>query len=76
MGFFIGICPENAISIEDRHTIEFNREKAETQPGKKDITIHCFNCRAGEDTHYLLPLRHKMQSLWVGTHRLPKLIHG
>jgi HTH-type transcriptional regulator, sugar sensing transcriptional regulator len=35
MGFCIGICPENAISIEDRHTIEFNREKAETQPGKK-----------------------------------------
>jgi len=76
MGFCIGICPENAISIEERHTIEFNREKADAQPRKKDIYIRCFICGASEDTHYLLPLRHKMQSLWVCTSCLPKLIHG
>jgi MinD superfamily P-loop ATPase len=76
MGFCVGICPEGAISVEERHTIEFNREKAEANPKKTDISIQCFSCGAGENTNYLLPLRHKMESLWVCTHCLPKLIHG
>lgn len=76
MGFCLGICPEGAISVEERYTVEFNREKAEAQPRKKDISIHCFTCGAGEDISYLLPLRHKMQSIWVCTRCLPKLIHG
>ena len=76
MGFCIGLCPEGAISVEERHTIEFNREKAEAKPKKKVISIQCFSCGAGENTNYLLPLRHKMESLWVCTRCLPKLIHG
>jgi ferredoxin len=76
MGFCIGICPEGAISVEERYTLEFNREKAEAQPRKKDISIHCFTCGVSEDSHYLLPLRHKMESLWVCTRCLPMLIHG
>jgi len=27
MDFYIGLCPEDTISAEERHTIEFNREK-------------------------------------------------
>jgi NAD-dependent dihydropyrimidine dehydrogenase PreA subunit len=76
MGFCVDICPEGALSVEERYTVEFNREKAEAQPKQKDISINCFSCGAGEDTHYLFPLRHKMQSLWVCTCCLPKLIHG
>ena len=76
MGFCIGVCPEGALSVEERYTVEFNREKAEAQPKRKDISIQCFSCGAGEYTSYLLPLRHNMQSLWVCTRCLPKLIHG
>lgn len=76
MGFCIGICPEGALSVEERYTVEFNREKAESQPKQKDTSIHCFICGASEDTSYLLPLRHNMQSMWVCTRCLPKLIHG
>jgi MinD superfamily P-loop ATPase len=76
MGYCIGICPEGALSIEERHTVEFNKEKAEAQPKKQDISIRCFECGAGEDTHYLMPLRHNMESLWVCTRCLPRLIHG
>ncbi|AGF95816.1 Ferredoxin [Methanosarcina mazei Tuc01] len=75
MGYCIGICPEGALSIEERHTVEFNREKAESQPKKQDLSIHCFQCGAGEDTHYLMPLRHNMESMWVCTRCLPRLIH-
>ncbi len=35
MGFCLCLCLEGAISVEGRHTIEFNREKAEVQPKKK-----------------------------------------
>lgn len=76
MGFCIGICPEGALSVEERYTVEFNREKAESQPKQKDTSIHCFTCGASEDISYLLPLRHNMQSMWVCTRCLPKLIHG
>jgi NAD-dependent dihydropyrimidine dehydrogenase PreA subunit len=76
MGSCVGLCPEGAISVEERHTIEFNREKAEAKLKKKDICIQCFSCGAGENTDYLLSLRHKMGSLWVCTRCLPKLIHG
>ena len=76
MGFCVGLCPEGRISVEERHTFEFNREKAETEPKKKDIFIRCFSCGARENTNYLLPLRYKMESLWVCTRCLPKLIHG
>lgn len=65
MEFCLGICPEGAISVEERHTVEFNRERAETQPRKKDISTHCFTCGAGEDTSYLLPIRHNMQYGYV-----------
>ncbi|AKB53907.1 MULTISPECIES: hypothetical protein [Methanosarcina] len=58
-------CPEGAISVEERHTVELNRERAETQPRKKGIFIHCFTCGAGEDTSYLLPLKHNMQYEYV-----------
>ena len=76
MGFCIGICPEGAISVEERYTIKFNREKAAAQPLKKDLSSTALSCEAGENTNYLLPLRHKMESLWVCTRCLPKLIHG
>ena len=76
MGFCIGLCPEGAISVEERHTIEFNREKAEALPRKKDIYIRCFSCGASGDTRYLLPLSHKMQSLWIYTRYLSKLIYS
>ena len=59
MGFCIGICPEGAISVEERHTIEFNREKAAAQSQKKDLFVRCFSCEAGENTNYLLLIRHK-----------------
>jgi MinD superfamily P-loop ATPase len=76
MGFCVGICPEGALSVEERYTAEFNREKVEAQPKQKDISINCFSCGAGEDTSYLIPIRHNLQSLWVCTRCLPKLIHG
>ena len=76
MGFCIGVCPEGALSMEQRQTVEFDLEKAEAQPKKTDISIKCFSCGAGEDTRYLLPMRHKMESLWVCTRCLPQLIHG
>jgi len=67
MGFCVELCPEGAISVEERHTIEFNREKAATQPHNKDSFIHCFSCGAGENTNYLLLIRHKRENLWVCT---------
>ncbi|MGP8337289.1 MAG: ATP-binding protein [Methanosarcinaceae archaeon] len=76
MGFCIGICPEGAITIEERQTVEFNVNKAESHQKTTDISIKCFICDAGEDTRYLIPMRHEMESIWVCTRCLPTLIHG
>lgn len=76
MGFCIGLCPVGAISIEQRQTLDFNPEKAHAQPKKTDASIQCFSCGCGEDEAYLMPARHKMESIWVCTRCLPKLIHG
>ncbi len=76
MGFCMGICPEGAITIEERQTVEFNAEKAEAHEKTTDISIKCFSCGEGEDTRYLLPMRHEMESIWVCTRCLPALIHG
>ncbi|MDO9518492.1 MAG: 4Fe-4S binding protein [Methanosarcinaceae archaeon] len=76
MGFCMGICPEDAITIEERQTVEFNAEKAEAHKKTTDISIKCFSCGEGENTRYLLPMRHEMESIWVCTRCLPALIHG
>jgi len=76
MGFCIGVCPQGAISVEQRQTVEFNKEKAESQPRSTDISIKCFKCGKGENERYLMPLRYKMESIWVCTRCLPSLIHG
>ena len=75
MGFCIGICPEGAISIEERQTVEFDAEKAATTP-PGDISIQCFKCGSGAENRYLLPIRRESKSLWVCTQCLPSLIHG
>ena len=67
MGFCVGLCPEGAISVEEKHTVKFNREKTELRPRKK-IASPLLPCGARENTNHLLPLRHKMESLWVCTH--------
>ncbi len=76
MGFCIGLCPESAISVEERHTIEFKREKTVAQPQNKDLFVCCSSCGAGENTNYLLLIRHKSKNLWICTRCLPKVIHG
>ncbi|TGC11580.1 ATP-binding protein [Methanolobus halotolerans] len=76
MGFCIGVCPVDAISIEQRQALEFNPEKAEAQPKKTDISIQCCKCGCGEESAYLLPVRHGMESQWICTRCLPQLIHG
>jgi NAD-dependent dihydropyrimidine dehydrogenase PreA subunit len=76
MGFCVGVCPTGALTIEQRETVEFNQKKAESQEKNTDSTISCFICGQGETTGYLMPLRHDMESLWVCTRCLPKLIHG
>lgn len=76
MGFCLGVCPEGALTIEEREVVEFNEEKAEAHPKTTDISIKCFSCGAGEDSRYLMPMRHEMESLWVCTRCLPTLIHG
>lgn len=76
MGFCIGICPEGAISIEERQTVAFDAEKAAAQALHNDVSIQCFKCGSGADYRYLLPVRHKKESLWICTQCLPSLIHG
>ncbi|RLG29567.1 ferredoxin [Methanosarcinales archaeon] len=76
MGFCSGICPEGAISIEERQTVAFDAEKAAAQDPQKDVSIQCFKCESGAEYRYLLPVRHKKESLWVCTQCLPSLIHG
>lgn len=76
MGFCVGVCPTGALTIEQRDTVEFNQEKAESLEKSTDSTIICFICGKGETTGYLMPLRHEMESFWVCTRCLPKLIHG
>lgn len=76
MGFCIGVCPEGAITIEEREAIPFDLRKAEAQTKKTDISIKCFSCGCSEQGNYLLPVRHNMESLWVCTRCLPRLIHG
>ncbi|MEA3282976.1 MAG: 4Fe-4S binding protein [Euryarchaeota archaeon] len=75
MGFCIGICPEGAISIEERQTVAFDAEKA-SNTLHKDVSIRCFKCGSGAEYRYLLPVRHKKESLWIRTQYLPSLIHG
>ena len=76
MGFCIGVCPEGAITIEEREAIPFDLRKAESQPKTTDVSIKCFSCGCGEQDNYLMPVRRNMESLWVCTRCLPKLIHG
>lgn len=76
MGFCIGICPEGAISTEERQTVEFDAKKASAQAQHKDVPIQCFKCGFGDEDRYLLPMRHERKSLWVCTQCPPSLIHG
>ncbi|WP_341537026.1 hypothetical protein [Methanosarcina barkeri] len=47
-------CPEGAISVEERHTVELNRERAETQPRKKRYLHPLLHLR-GRRRHQLSP---------------------
>ena len=76
MGFCVSICPEGESQLKKDILSNLIEKKQKLILRKKDISIQCFSCGVGENTNYLLPLRHKMESLWVCTHCLPKLIHG
>lgn len=74
MGHCIGICPHGAITIEQRQTLEF-KPKVHVV-GKKDNSMQCFMCGRLETNAYLMPVRNNMESKWVCTQCLPRLIHG
>ncbi len=78
-GFCLPVCPTGALSIEEREAPAFDEERAEAimeERGQVYIAQRCFNCQAGEEKSYLIPLRHQGKSLWVCTHCLPALIHS
>ncbi len=78
-GFCLPVCPTGALSIEEREAPAFDEERAEAimeERGQVYIAQRCFNCQAGEEKSYLIPLRHQGKSLWVCIHCLPALIHS
>jgi hypothetical protein len=73
------VCPEDALTIEERETVAFDEAAAEeiiAEKLKTYIPQVCFNCGTNEDQAPLLPVRTKGESAWVCTRCLPALIHG
>ena len=78
-GFCMGVCPLGALSLEIRETESFSEQAVEEIKKfapRHYIAQHCNFCRSSEDEAYLLPVKHRGDSLWVCTHCLPRLIHG
>ncbi len=79
-GFCLGVCPEGALSIEEREAPGFDEaaaaEHAHEQGEARFIAQDCYLCGSDERAVPLLPVRHQGQSKWVCTHCLPRLIHG
>ncbi len=78
-GFCIGVCPTGALSLEVREAEPFS-ETAVTEH-KATLNLNylpqiCTNCGVSEETAYLIPVKHKGDSIWFCTKCLPKLIHG
>ena len=81
-GFCIGVCPTGALTLENREASAFSeaavkiRKLEQKEQNIKYIPQHCYSCHASEEQSYLLPVKHKGESLWCCTRCLPQLIHG
>lgn len=78
-GFCIGVCPTGALSLEEREAVAFSEEAVEKHLENRSLNYipqTCFSCGASEEHFYLLPVKHKGQSIWCCTRCLPRLIHG
>lgn len=78
-GFCIGICPTGALSLEVREAEPFSEiavEKHKAFLNLNYIPQKCTSCGASEENAYLLPVKHKGDSIWFCTRCLPRLIHG
>ncbi len=78
-GFCLGVCPVGALKLEERDAEQFSEQAVEAMNLKrvaKYIPQVCNFCRTTEDDAYLVPVKHKGQSIWTCTHCLPRLIHG
>ncbi|QGT99674.1 Ferredoxin 3 fused to uncharacterized domain [Candidatus Syntrophocurvum alkaliphilum] len=78
-GFCIGVCPTGALTLEERVAEEFSElevEKNLRQSNTTYIPQKCNFCSNTEDNKYLLPIKHKGESMWCCTRCLPRLIHG
>ncbi|MGE5380648.1 MAG: ATP-binding protein [Methylocystaceae bacterium] len=78
-GFCLGTCPTGALSLEEREAADFDENVVEAEhkkSGPSYLAQDCSFCHTSEDQAYLLPVKHRGQSLWCCTHCLPRLIHG
>ncbi len=78
-GFCIGLCPTGALSLEVREAAPFS--EVEVHKHKENTNLHyipqkCYSCGESEENAYLLPIKHKGESIWFCTKCLPRLIHG
>ena len=76
LGFCIGTCPTGALSIEERQTVDFNKELAEESQSPPQIVAKCFKCSRTEKGIVLFPVRFEGRSEWVCARCIPSLIHG
>lgn len=78
-GFCIGICPTGALSLEVREAAPFSEiavEEHQASLNTNYIPQKCTSCGESEENAYLIPVKHKGDSIWFCTKCLPRLIHG
>ena len=78
-GFCLGVCPEGALTVEEREAKPFSHEAVEKHMENRVVdasAIECFRCGASDDNAVLFPCRKEGKSLWVCVKCLPPLILG
>ncbi len=75
----LGVCPEGALSIEEREAPGFDEAAAEERARESGearfVAQGCYLCGSDERAVPLLPVPHQGVSKWVCTRCLPRLIH-